>query len=153
MFLLEWLRAGITYWLLLALALFGVSVVTGGCSVMDTGPFTAGKIMGGVQVIATQLVSKMDIKEMTAGANGRISNPEFQFEGFVGPGWYWKANLRMIGADASFDVNAAGTGAGQDDFSMIWEAWQGAGAPGTFTEWVAGVAETIRGTPTTQPAG
>ena len=74
-------------------------------------------------------------------------------EGVVGPVWYFKTNVRMIGAEASFDVDAAGTGGGQDDFSMIWEAWQNAGAPGTFPEWVAGVAESIRGAPTTQPAG
>ena len=121
---------------------------------MDTGPFTSGKIMAGVQAVAVQLVSKMDVQQMTADANGRISNPEFVLEGFVGAGWHFETTLRMIGVDASFDVDAAGTGGGLDDFSVLWEAWQNAGKPGTFTQWVAGLAATIAPpTPTTQPTG
>lgn len=127
-------------------------LLNSGCSVMDTGPFTVGKIMGGVQTIATQLVSKMDVKQITADADGKVNNPEFQIEGAVGPVWYFKTNVRLIGAEASFDVDAAGTGGGQDEFSMLWEAWQDAGRPDDFKTWITGVAEAIRGPMTTQPA-
>jgi len=97
-----------------------------GCSMWDTGPATVAKVTEGVSAVGITLASKMNPSEMTAGADGRVSNPEFAVRGFVGTGYYYDLNLRLIGADLGFDIDAAGTGRPELDsdlFEALQEIW------------------------------
>lgn len=116
---------GICQNLSLLAALLTLPCITG-CSIMDTGPAMTRDIMGGVTAIGTTLAARLDPHEMTAGASGSIQNPEFVVDGFVGTGVHWSMTLRMIGADAQFDVDAAGAGSAEhqaevlDQIAAIW---------------------------------
>ena len=104
------------------LLLFGNS----GCQALNSGPRLMERVAEGVTATAGTLIARFDPTEMTAGADGSVNDPEFVLEGFVATGVVYKVTARLIGADLSFDIDAAGTGSDTvypDVMSYVRETW------------------------------
>lgn len=104
-----------------------IAVTASGCTVIDSGPSMIKTTMSGIANIAGPLVAKMDPTQITAGADGKVNDPRFHFRGHMGPAWVYDFELSLIGADASFDVDASGTGRDSVDpevWAFIQETWR-----------------------------
>jgi hypothetical protein len=124
----ETLMTKIAWFLLLFLLLF--FPVLPGCAInrmLESGPRTMETIAGGVQVIASDILSRVDWDAGQAGADGSVNDPEFQFDVFIGTGVRMELVGRLIGTNLSFDVDAWGSGADgvvPADFVMLHNAWR-----------------------------
>lgn len=115
-------------WFLLFLLLFLPAL--SGCAInriLESGPRTMETIAGGVQVIASDILSRVEWDTAQAGADGAVNDPEFQFDVFIGTGVRMEIVGRLIGADLQFDVDAWGEGADgvlPADFATLHTAWR-----------------------------
>ena len=114
-------------WVVLGL-LFGTPL--GGCSVMSAGPGMMKEIAGGARVIGQTLAAKFDPQEMSAGADGKVSDPRFQMRMTISSGVIVDIEMALVGADLGFDIDAAGTGMASDPelLKTLNEIWSTPGA-------------------------
>lgn len=103
----------------MAVVVFLLPTLIGCGGVFSTGPQIAertGQIAGDA---VQALITSFQPTEMTAGADGSVVNPEYEFELFVGAGTYVRGTLKLNGADLQFDVDSAGRGVEIDRDAVI----------------------------------
>lgn len=104
---------------ILAILVFLLPTLIGCGGVFSTGPQIAERT-GQVAGDAVQaLLTSFQPKEMTAGADGSVTNPEYVFDLFIGAGTYVRGSLKLNGANLQFDVDSAGTGVEIDREAVI----------------------------------
>ena len=101
-----------------------------GCAINDalaSGPRAMETIAGGVQVIASDILNDVNFQNAAADASGKVSDPRFTVDTFVGTGVRMIVNARLVGADLDFGVDAWGDAAENIDPDRVAELvalWQ-----------------------------
>lgn len=91
-----------------------VGLLLTGCALLDTGPKVAALSVDAAKAGVVTLLSSFDAEEQTVGIEADVKNPEYQATVFVGAGTLVQLNLRAIGMDAEFELDATGTGKSVD---------------------------------------
>lgn len=101
-----------------------IVICLSGCAVFDSGPKMMAEIGAEVSKVAAAAIEQMNFTQMTANADGDVTNPELVLEGFAATGIVFKGSARLIGASLSYGIagagvgnaaaNAPGTGGGND---------------------------------------
>ena len=83
-------------------------------------------IAEGTIAAGTVILSKYDPETITAGVEGKVSDPRFRMHVFVGHGVVVDTTISLEGADLGFDIDSAGKGRADVDekaLAAIQQIW------------------------------